>query len=86
MLDIAQRFENMGVDVTLEQLMKLQGITSLDEEPLTEQDITREAFANMPAPYTGQQFGLGGMVGLQVGAEDNSTFRVLPFSVGLTGF
>ena len=63
----------------------MKDFTSQDQEPLTEKDITRQAFANMPAPYTGQQFGLGGMVGLQVGAEDNSTFRVLPFSVGLTG-
>ena len=86
MIDVAQKFEDLGVDVTLDQLMKLEGITSLNEDPITEQDVTREAFANMPAPYTGQQFGLGGMVGLQVGAEDNSTFRVLPFSVGLTGF
>lgn len=85
MLDVAERLETMGVDVTLDQLMKYEGLTSQDQEPLTEKDITRQAFANMPAPYTGQQFGLGGMVGLQVGAEDNSTFRVLPFSVGLTG-
>ena len=40
MLDVAERLKALGVDVTLDQLMEYEGLTSQDEDPLTEEDIT----------------------------------------------
>ena len=85
--DISQQLGAYNIDADLSSILKIIGID--DVEQPTEQDLTREAYMNYPAPFVGQAFGqspVQGRLGLEVGPADNSSFRVLPFSVGLTGF
>ena len=86
-IDISQQLGTAGITADLSDILKLTGID--DVEQPTEQDLTRQAYMNYPAPFVGQAFGqspVQGRLGLEVGPADNSSFRVLPFSVGLTGF
>ena len=86
-IDISQQLGTAGITADLPSILKLTGIN--DVEQPTEQDLTRQAYMNYPAPFVGQAFGqppVQGRMGLEVGPADSSSFRVLPFSVGLTGF
>ncbi len=86
-IDISQQLGTAGITADLPSILKLTGID--DVEQPTEQDLTREAYMNYPAPFVGQAFGqppVQGRMGLEVGPADSSSFRVLPFSVGLIGF